>query len=104
MNGIISDGKGTPMSVDQTTDYYHLTPNGWVKGTSKIYRNVHSEVEPPEDRIETLERYMTQSHAFASEQVTWSRVWKDESYTEDQLLEIRNKFPYPWDFKGKLDR
>lgn len=83
------------MSVDHTTDDWHLTPGGWIAGTERFYGVARKTEEPPEDRVETWERDMKQSHAFAKEHVTWRRIWVSSNYTEDERTALLKKYPRP---------
>jgi hypothetical protein len=41
------------MSADSYTTEYHLTPRGWIKGSTWYYQAPVEEIAPPLDRIET---------------------------------------------------
>ena len=81
------------MSCDRTTSEYHLTPNGWIEGTDKVYDHIQKKVEPPIDRVETWERRMIQSYSFSPEQVTWHCIWKSPDYTDKERAELTTKYP-----------
>ena len=83
------------MSVDHTEDEYHLTPQGWIGGTHKFYGHAEKVIEPPEDRVETGVRDMTQSHPFAKEFVTWKCIWKSPEYSDDEKKKLWAKYPRP---------
>ena len=41
------------MSQDHTITEYHLTPNGWIKGSFFVYGEKTVDVSPPSNRVET---------------------------------------------------
>lgn len=78
------------MSFDKTTDEWHLTPNGWVAGSSYVYNVAQNHVAPPPDRVETWDRNMVQSSAFSSEDVSWNLKWKSPKHSQEERDRIRN--------------
>ena len=81
------------MSCDSTDDEMHLTPKGWVRGTSYIYRDTDEIIVRPSDAVETWVRHMRQSYSMAPEHVSWERTWVSSKYTEAERLTIEKKYP-----------
>src|ERR1700721_4474825 len=63
---------------------YHLTPHGWIEGSS-TFGIVNHESPPPSDRIETWSRTAEQSSGWSSEVVSWSRIWRDPATTDEEI-------------------
>ena len=80
---------------DETTHEYHLTPSGWVEGTSFYFGELHRRVERPADAVESWVRHMVQRHGFAEEKVEWRRRWRRESVSDDEVQALLRKFPRP---------
>lgn len=81
------------MAFDRTRDEWHLTPEGWVQGTSYYFGKPQREVAPPRNRIETWKRDQEQASSYARhEDISWSRVWKSKKFTEAKCDKIRAKF------------
>lgn len=88
------------MAFDRTYDEYHLTPNGWVSGTSKVFSN-GPEIEPPAERVETWARHMEQASGWSREHIDWKLIWFDENATEADRKALRRRFRKPLsDFVG----
>ena len=86
---------GGTMSYDKTTQEYHLTPKGWITGAYSVYSDVQNFVEAPQDRVETWECNMEQSHPTAKEIYEWTRIWVSPNVTESVLSDLHHKFPRP---------
>lgn len=91
------------MADDRSHDEYHLTPNGWVAGTS-YFLNAKLEdktVFPPSDRVETWARDMTQLDPRSPEQVSWWCMWISADHSEEHREALRKKYGKPYrDFPG----
>ena len=86
------------MSVDSSETEWHLTPQGWVAGTSRFYGkpDKDGEIEPPQDRVETWVSKTYQRSAWSSEERTWRRIWFDANLPEEDRNALRAKFPPGW--------
>jgi hypothetical protein len=49
------------MAVDDLETEYHLTPTGWVTGTSYFFGKTKEEIAPPSDRLVTMVERIYQS-------------------------------------------
>jgi len=83
------------MSCDSTDDEYHLTPNGWVKGTHYYYGEADKIIERPIDTVGTWVRKMRQSISYAPEDITWDLIWASPDYSESERTDIEKKYPRP---------
>lgn len=55
------------MSLDHLETEYHLTPNGWIQGTSLFYGKGET-VPPPPDRVLTLVELIEQASGWSREE------------------------------------
>ena len=87
------------MAWDRTTTEYHLTLNGWVRGTEHIFSNrVGAEVERPRNAVEIWEHRMVHPSGWAQEEHTWRMVWHDASLPKDERDTLRARFEeHPFD-------
>ncbi|MEX2381224.1 MAG: hypothetical protein WD490_02480 [Opitutales bacterium] len=83
------------MAFDRTSVEYHLTPSGWIRGTYAIIGKSDNEVPPPDDRIETWKRQMTQRSGWSKEVVNWSRTWRKPDVPEAEVAALRKEYPRP---------
>jgi hypothetical protein len=83
------------MSFDKTENEYHLTPSGWIDGTSRIYGSPERVVERPKDCVETWVRIMEQGQAFSKENVVWKRIWIAPDYPQSKREALEKKYPRP---------
>jgi len=89
------------MSVDRTETEYHLTLNGWVKGSFWVYGRKTEDVSAPADRVETWieERDLTSGWAPAA--VSWRKVWESSDVTAEVKGRLSREFPRPERPMGK---
>lgn len=93
------------MSADDVTFEFHLTPAGWVEGTSLSYG--HGTPQPrPADAVETWLEHQTQSSIFSPTYCSRRRIWVDEAVPEEERDALRSRFPSPFteSYAGPLDR
>lgn len=83
------------MSADDFAEEFHLTPSGWMRGTTRFYGKITKKVSPPKDRVQTWNRHAVQSSAFSSEEVDWKILWSDESVSEASVARLLKKYPRP---------
>jgi hypothetical protein len=86
------------MLSDKPSQEFHLTPEGWVPGTSWNSEAVQGEpVERPADAIETWLEEMVQSYLFCSDIYSWTLIWFNPSMTDSERRKMRKQFPKPTD-------
>ena len=68
------------MAWDSSDNDYHLTPRGWEPGS------------PPDDRVETWNRSMSQASGWSKEQVTWTCIWVKEETPRADRDSLREKY------------
>lgn len=84
------------MAVDRIQTLHHLTPRGWIEGSTDSMWTAHNRtVEPPSDRVETWKYKVYQSSAYSPEQRTWSRVWVSPNVTEEETKALHSRYPDP---------
>lgn len=85
------------MSADDWSDEYHLTPNGWVKGTSKYFRKVQGEDVPrPPSAVETWEEHCNQRSMWSGDDYSYELLWRDTNVPEAEGVALRERFPSPF--------
>ena len=86
------------MAVDRVNTLYHLTPRGWIAGsTDSMWGN--STIEPPTDRVETWEHDIYQSSGYSPEERSWDMVWSSPDVSTEDRNALHEKFPHPLDGK-----
>ena len=84
------------MSPDKPSQEFHLTPEGWVSGTSWNSETIEGKtVDRPADAIETWLEEMVQSHLFCSDIYSWTLIWFDPSITDSERRKVRKQFLKP---------
>jgi hypothetical protein len=86
------------MGADRYSIEYHLTPRGWIAGTSTHFGIADNVVAPPSDRVETWLKYAEQRPGWPSEDVSWSRVWRDPTKSDQDKKALRARFAAPRNF------
>lgn len=93
------------MSADDITFEFHLTPEGWVNGTSLSYG--HGAAKPrPTEAVETWLEHQTQSSVFSPTYCTHKCIWVDETVPQGKRDALRSRFPSPFtkSYAGPLGR
>lgn len=83
------------MAVDDLKTEYHLTPNGWVTGTSYFFGKTKKEMPRPSDAILTMVDHTYQSSRWSAEENSWTERWRAAGVTDEQIAELQRKFPKP---------
>ncbi len=84
------------MSVDNWDQEHHLTPRGWISGSSRYYGRVDSEVPRPDDAVETWEEHCEQRSAWSSEDRSHRLIWHDPAVSQADRDALRARFPSPY--------
>jgi len=85
------------MAVDDCRTEYHLTPNGWVIGTSYFFSNVDGkEIAPPEDRVLTVVGRIYQRSGWSPEERSLREQWRSPNISASDLARLTEKFPCPF--------
>ena len=71
---------------------FHLTPRGWIEGSSWYSGNIQKEVEPPQDRVLTVRKYTDQIGGWSPENVRYNVQWLKEAL-EKEIEELEKKYP-----------
>jgi len=75
---------------------FHLTPGGWVRGTTRFFNNVQGEeVARPPDAVETCELHVYQASPWSKEERSWRQVWKLEQSSDAEIEKLHEKYPQP---------
>ncbi|MGH7514771.1 MAG: hypothetical protein ACREOQ_17840 [Gemmatimonadales bacterium] len=82
------------MAVDRWTLEYHLTPKGWVVGTSTFFDKVEDPAVPrPSDAVETWIEKHYQKSAFSKEEVSFNRTWVAPDASPETISKLHAHFP-----------
>lgn len=82
------------MAYDRYEVEYHLTPAGWVAGTTSDMGR-EEKVDPPSDRVETWLYRMKQSSGWSPEDRDWRLIWTHPTMSSDARIALRRSFPPP---------
>ena len=90
------------MASDNLITEYHLTPDGWVKGTEWYFGKIKGgkETERPQNAVETWKSRIYQQSDWSPEDATAELIWCDESVSAEERDRLREKFPRP--FYGRI--
>jgi hypothetical protein len=84
------------MTSDKPSQEFHLTPGGWISGTSWSFKVIQGEpVDRPPDAIETWLEEMVQAHFFCSDIYSWTLIWFDSSMSDSERRKVRKQFSKP---------
>jgi len=85
------------MSADNWRQEYHLTPNGWIKGTDRSYGHVQGDpVERPIDAVETWEEHITQSSIYSETFSHKKLLWTSPAHSQEVRDAIKAGFREPF--------
>ena len=84
------------MAADDYSTEYHLTPDGWVKGSERFFSRPHKEVERPQNAVETWEDHATQSSIYSDDYHHVKMLWHDESVPKSERDGLHAKFKRPF--------
>jgi hypothetical protein len=92
-----ADTEGELMSYNDWTREYHLTPRGWINGTSTHRDSVRgAEVARPDDAVETWEEHGDQHSGWSREMRASRLIWFDAQRSEDARDAMRGRLLSPF--------
>ena len=83
------------MSADDWLQEYHLTPHGWIEGTSTSFGHRGKNVERPNEAVETWTEHLTQSSIYSATYSSKKLIWTSPDHTQQQRDAIRAQFKEP---------
>ena len=84
------------MADDNLRCEFHLTEEGWVRGTRKFFDKVQGEkIQKPGDAIATYELHIYQKSMWSKEERAWSQLWKRGGIADEELNSILENHPRP---------
>ena len=84
------------MAFDDVRTEYHLTPDGWVKGTCRYFGSSKNEVERPHNTVETWENRLYQRSGWSPEEISAEMIWHNASVPEAEREALRARFTRPF--------
>lgn len=85
------------MVADRLETEWHLTPNGWMHGTTRFFGHIQGEaVEPPPDRVLTVVHEIYQRSEWSSEERSVHEIWRSPSADSAMIGELRRQFSAPF--------
>jgi hypothetical protein len=84
------------MSADNWLQEYHLTPHGWIEGTSTTFGHTGSIVDRPPDAVETWTEHLTQSSIYSPTYSTKKLIWASPDYSNEMREALHAKFKEPF--------
>jgi len=86
------------MAADDLKTERHLTPSGWVAGTSRFFGTVQGdEVERPSDAVATFIDQIYQRSEWSAEERRHWLEWKAPDVSAEVYEALLDKFPAPWE-------
>ena len=83
------------MAASREWTEWHLTPAGWQRGSEKVDGPPATIVEPPADRVQTVEYQEELASSFSSLHKTTSVLWQtDDIALLDELLAKYGEAPH----------
>jgi hypothetical protein len=79
------------MAIDFYEAEYHLTPTGWMVGTT----SEGSTMAPPSDRVETWLYRMEQRSGWSPEDRDWRLIWMHPTMPISDRVALRSSFQSP---------
>ncbi len=88
------------MAADDLRTEWHLTPNGWVIGTSRFFGTVQGDsVERPHDAVVTfIDQTYQRSEWSGEERRSWVE-WRNPDVAAHDFEALRAQYPAPWESK-----
>lgn len=80
------------MAASNEWTEWHLTKNGWVKGTEKTDFG-RSDIETPADRIATYryKEYVASVHSRMN--ISWDREWSQDNASLQEIINSHGEYP-----------
>jgi hypothetical protein len=67
---------------------YHLTPDGWLPGSSYVLGEIAAEIEPPNDRVLTMVEENRPVSGPSGERSNWRYDWKAPEINAEALYRL----------------
>lgn len=82
------------MAEDDLRCRFHLTYNGWKKGTRTFMGHAQGNViYQPGDTLATYDLHIYQRSPWSKEERNWSRIWKSNEISDTKLKALEKKHP-----------
>ena len=81
------------MAYEKLSTEWHLTLDGWVRGTRTSFHVVQgSVIRRPDNTVVTLEQEIYQSHPCSDEDESWNYIWTNETMGRIEIAELYKKY------------
>jgi hypothetical protein len=83
------------MSADRHEEEYHLTPDGWFRGSQRANRNKTKTVARPAEAVLTLIKESISPCGIDPAEVSWLDRWRSKATTEKEIMRLLKKHGDP---------
>lgn len=83
------------MAADDYKRHFHLTPGGWIGGSRWFFNKLQVDLARPADALATFELHIRQRSEWSSENRDWTRIWKADGASDDQIAALTAQFNRP---------
>jgi hypothetical protein len=81
------------MADERTYTMYHLTPTGWITGSSSDDKPPQGIGPTPDGRVETwLEESISHDSGWRTVRQIWKPLWASTDYSEEERKRLRARF------------
>lgn len=81
------------MAIGKIVTEYHLTPGGWVQGTTRSPgQNQEVAAERPADALETVVLEQVQQSPWSREEISWRYQWVSPQASGRELSDLYEKY------------
>jgi hypothetical protein len=83
------------MSADKYEEDYHLTPDGWIIGSARLYSNETKTVPRPHNAALTMIREQITACGIDPADVSWVEVWRSQKISAKRIESLLIKHGNP---------
>lgn len=80
---------------------FHLTADGWVRGTEWFAGMIQAQITPPPTRVLTIIKRVTTNAKSGHDDVSWRNNWRNAAIPDAELAALRSRFAAPADLSAR---